>query len=64
MRWLERIEDRMHWIAFPGLLKYLALCGVVVSAWGWMTDSGSVMAAIAFDKGKILEGEVWRITLF
>lgn len=62
MRWLERLENRLHWVAIPGLFKYLALLGVVVSAWQWMEPSAA--GAIAFDREKILEGEFWRAFAF
>lgn len=62
MRWLDRIEDRLHWLAFPGLYKYLALTGVVVNAWGWLNPSGPSM--LDFSLIGILNGEVWRIFSF
>lgn len=62
MRWLTSLEDRLHWIAFPGLFKYLTFLGVIIFAWQWV-DPG-VAERIAFDRGKILSGEVWRILSF
>lgn len=62
MRWLERLESRLHWVAFPGLFKYLTFIGVVIFAWQWVDPT--VVERIAFDRGKILSGEVWRILSF
>lgn len=62
MRWLNAIERRLEWLAFPGLFKYLTMLGVVVFAWQWI-DPGAA-EAIAFDRSKILEGEVWRVFSF
>jgi hypothetical protein len=62
MRWLERLENRLTWIAVPGLFKYLALLGVAVSIAGWV--SPAMANAIAFDRQAILEGEFWRIFAF
>lgn len=62
MRWLERLENRLTWIAVPGLFKYLAIIGVLVTIWQWMMPS--MAAAIAFDRQRILDGEVWRLFAF
>lgn len=62
MRWLERIEDRLHWLAIPGFFKYLAMLGVLISAVSWVQPG--IAAAIAFDRQLILEGEYWRLFSF
>lgn len=62
MRLLERIENRLHWLAIPGLFKYLAMLGVLVSAVSWINPS--VAEAIVFDRDRILAGEYWRIFSF
>ncbi|MCH7224500.1 hypothetical protein [Haloferula sp. A504] len=62
MRWLERMEDRLHWVAIPGLFKYLAMLGVLVSAVSWINPD--VASIIAFDRAKILDGEYWRLLSF
>lgn len=62
MRWLEKLEERLDWIAFPGLFKYLTYIGAVVFAWQW-ADPGAA-EAIAFDRDKILAGEFWRVASF
>lgn len=59
MRWLERLEDRLHWLAFPGLFKYLALTGVVVTGSFWLNPG--IEEALRFDRDLILNGEVWRL---
>lgn len=62
MRWLERIENRLNWVAIPGLFKYLAMLGVLVSAVSWINPD--VASIISFDRAKILEGEYWRLLSF
>ena len=62
MPWLERVENRLHWLAIPGLFKWLTLLGVIVFAWQWVDPN--VVETIAFDRGKILEGEFWRVFTF
>lgn len=62
MRWLERLENRLNWIAVPGLFRYLAIIGVAVSIAGWV--SPAMARAIAFDRQAIMEGEFWRIFAF
>ena len=62
MRWLERLEDRLHWLAIPGLFRFLALTGVVTFAAQWIYPD--IAGALAFDLRKILAGEVWRIVTF
>lgn len=62
MRWLERIESRLSWIAIPGLFKYLTLLGVVVYVAQWADPK--VPTYIAFDRAKILDGEFWRLFTF
>ncbi|MBK1828947.1 hypothetical protein [Haloferula rosea] len=59
MRWLDRLEDRLHWLAFPGLFKYLALTGVVVTVAYWLNPG--IEEALRFDRDLILQGEVWRL---
>ncbi len=62
MRWLERLENRLHWLAIPGFFKYLAMLGVLVSAVSWINPG--IAETIAFDRSRILEGEFWRLFSF
>lgn len=62
MRWLDKLEARLGWVAFPGLFKYLTYIGAVVFAWQYADPGAS--EAIAFDRDKILSGEVWRVVSF
>ena len=62
MRWLTSIEDRLHWVAFPGLFKYLTFLGVIIFAWQWVDPT--VVERISFDREKIMSGEIWRILTF
>lgn len=62
MRWLERIENRLQWVAFPGLFKWITLLGSVVFA--SQLANPDVAAAVAFDRASILKGEWWRVITF
>ncbi|MGE9269927.1 MAG: hypothetical protein ACQKBU_03920 [Verrucomicrobiales bacterium] len=62
MRWLDRLEGRLHWLAFPNLFKYLALTGVVVTVAYWLNPG--IEEALIFDRQKILAGEIWRLFAF
>jgi len=62
MRWLEKLEARLHWLAVPGLFKWLTLLGVIVFAWQWVDPA--VPLRIAFDRDRILSGEFWRLFSF
>ncbi|MEP4078183.1 hypothetical protein [Haloferula sp.] len=62
MRWLTALENRLQWVAFPGLFKYLTFLGVIIFAWQWIDPT--VVERISFDRSKILSGEVWRIISF
>ena len=62
MPWLERLENRLHWLAIPGCFKWINLVGVVVFACQWITpDIGRLLA---FDRKAILGGEWWRVITF
>ena len=62
MRWLDRLENRLHWLSFPGLFKWITLLGVLVYAWQWVNPE--VSQAVDFDRSAILNGEWWRIITF
>ncbi|RYD22881.1 MAG: hypothetical protein EOP88_06380 [Verrucomicrobiaceae bacterium] len=63
MSFLDRLERRWGWIAFPGLLRYYALMHVMVLVVQYLRPGVGEM--LAFDRGKILSGEVWRLaTMF
>lgn len=62
MRWLERLENRLHWLAIPGLLKWIALGSVIVFAWLWINPQAGV--ALALDRSAVLGGEFWRLFTF
>lgn len=52
-------ERRFGWLAFPGLLRHIALLHVLVFVVQmFRPDIGDLFA---FDRGKILAGEVWRL---
>lgn len=59
MKWLERLERKLRWLAFPGLLKYLTFLTLVAFACRWARPD--IGALLDFDRDKILHGEVWRL---
>jgi hypothetical protein len=62
MRWLDRIEHRLHWLAFPGLFKWITLLGAIVFA--TQAVNPHVVGAVTFDRSAILAGEWWRVITF
>ncbi len=62
MRWLENLERKMDWLHFQGLFKVLAFLGAIAYACKWAEPA--IVHKLAFDKGAILDGEVWRIFTF
>ncbi len=63
MSMIDRMERRFGWLAFPGFLRYYGLFHVMVFVLQlFRPDIGEVLA---FDRAKILSGEVWRVaTMF
>lgn len=62
MRWLDRLERRIGWLAFPGLFRCYVLLGVLAFGLSWVRpDLGSILE---FDRARILHGEVWRLVTF
>jgi hypothetical protein len=62
VRWLDRIEQRLDWLHFPGLFKYLTFLGVIAYACQWARPDIALL--LDFDREKILAGEVWRVFTF
>jgi len=62
MVFLDRMERRFGWLAFPGLLRYYALFQVLV--FGLQIFRPGVGELLEFDRSKILAGEVWRVVTF
>ncbi|MCU0794340.1 MAG: hypothetical protein MUF31_00190 [Akkermansiaceae bacterium] len=59
---LERLENRLHWLAVPGCFKWVTLLGVVVFASQWI--SPDISRLLSFDRKAILAGEWWRVITF
>ncbi|GAA5481570.1 hypothetical protein [Haloferula sargassicola] len=62
MRWLERLEDRLHWLGFPGLFKWITILGAIVFA-GQLAQP-DIARTLAFDQTAIRNGEWWRLITF
>lgn len=62
MQFLDRLERRCGWLAFPGFLRFYALFHVAVYA--LQIFRPNLGALLEFDTQKILAGEVWRVVTF
>lgn len=63
MNFIDRLERRVGFLAFPGFLRYYALFHVLVFVLQLINPE--LASVLAFDRAKILSGEVWRIlTMF
>jgi|694.fasta_scaffold49353_2 hypothetical protein len=62
MTFLDRLEKRIGWLAFPGLLRFYAIFHGMVYVLQWFRpDLGKLLE---FDLGRIMAGEVWRAVTF
>jgi hypothetical protein len=59
MNAFDRLERRWGFLAFPGFLRYYALFQVMVFILQLFRPE--IGQALAFDRDKILSGEVWRL---
>ncbi len=63
MSFFDHLERRAGWLAFPGFLRFYALFHVLVFVLQFIRPD--LPDVLAFDRGKIMSGEVWRIaTMF
>ena len=63
MSFIDRLERRFGWLAFPGFLRYYAILHLMVFA--LQIFRPDISEILEFDRDKILAGEVWRVvTLF
>jgi hypothetical protein len=62
MDFLNRIERRMGWLAFPGFLRYYAILHAL--AFGLQILRPGLSGALAFNRDLIMSGEVWRVVTF
>jgi len=63
MNFFDRMERRWGWLAFPGFLRYFALFQVMVFV--LQIFRPEISQALAFDREKIFQGEIWRVvTMF
>lgn len=62
MQFLDKLERKLGWLTFPGLLRYYALFHVMVFLLQFVNPQiGSILE---FDREKILSGEIWRVVTF
>lgn len=59
MDWKDRIERRMHWIAIPGLIRYVAAAHLLVFILVKLVPE--YLSYLTLDPVAILHGEVWRV---
>lgn len=62
MQFLDKWERKFGWMSFPGLLRYYALFHVMVFLLQFVNPE--IGTILEFDRGKIMEGEVWRVVTF
>ncbi|MBX3742778.1 MAG: hypothetical protein KF712_17475 [Akkermansiaceae bacterium] len=62
MRFLDQMERKMGWLAFPGLFRFYALFHALV--FGLQLFRKDIGMLLEFDREKILAGEVWRVLTF
>lgn len=62
MQFMDKWERKLGWMSFPGLLRYFALLHVMVYLLQYLNPQ--IGGYLAFDLGKILSGEVWRVATF
>lgn len=56
---IDRLERRLGWLSFPGLLRYYALMQVLVFVLQFLRPDIGLL--LDFDRAKIGAGEVWRV---
>lgn len=63
MNFMDRLERRVGFLAFPGFLRYYALFHILVFV--LQIFNPELASVLAFDRAKIFSGEVWRVvTMF
>lgn len=62
MEMLDKLERRLGWMSFPGVLRYYALFHVLVFVLQFMNPQ--IAEVLDFNKAKIFSGEVWRVFTF
>ena len=62
MPWLDKLERRAGWLAFPGLFRFFVLLQALALVLSWMNPHLGTL--LEFDRAKILSGEIWRLFTF
>ena len=64
MNWLDRLERKMGKCYIPGLMKYLVIAMAGIFILDYLPLPRSATQLLYFDKGLILEGQIWRVFTF
>ena len=64
MDWLNRLERRMGRRYIRNLMQYLCIAMLGVYLLEWVPGLRSPSAFLMFDRGLILQGQVWRVLTF
>lgn len=63
MSFVDRLERRLGWMAFPGILRCYAILHVLVFILQIFRPDDLALL-LDFDRTKIMQGEVWRLVTF
>ena len=64
MKFLDRIERAMGKCYIPNLMKYLVIAMAGVFILDYLPLPNSASALLYFDRGLILQGQIWRLVTF
>jgi len=62
MPWLDKIERRAGWLAFPGLFRFYVLFGALTHVLSWIRPD--LASLLEFNRARIFSGELWRLVTF
>ncbi len=64
MNWLDQLERRMGRRYIRNLMQYLCIGMLGVFLLGYVPNLRSATALLRFDRGLILQGQIWRVITF
>jgi hypothetical protein len=62
MRFLDKLEKKLGWLSFPGLLRFYAMFHIMVYLLQFVNPNIGIL--LEFDRDKIFRGEAWRLVTF